>query len=113
MNKKKTIRAKFRIAVFTRDDFKCLKCGTFCDNLDDLDAHHIIDRNKMPNGGYVLENGISLCSECHIKAEAQYKYIELAIPCPNYEGYLPDDLYKLIGSSEEIAVKASERLGNV
>lgn len=27
----------------------------------DLDAHHITDRNEMPNGGYVPENGISLC----------------------------------------------------
>ena len=33
------------------------------------DSHHITDRKEIINGGYVLENGISLCSACHWKAE--------------------------------------------
>ena len=52
----------------------------------------------MPNGGYVKENGISLCEQCHIKAEDEA------------EGFEPEVLYKLIGSTYEEAIKASERL---
>ncbi len=110
---KKVIRARFRNAVFTRDNYTCRKCGyKLKESIDELDAHHITGREVMPNGGYVAENGISLCEECHIKAEAQYKYVQYAIPCEDYQGYLPDELYELIDSSYEMAVKASERLNN-
>lgn len=60
MKEKQKIREQFRKEVFTRDNFKCV----FCD-LDAVDAHHITDRNDMPNGGYVKENGISLCNKHH------------------------------------------------
>lgn len=67
-----------------------------------LDAHHITNRNLMPNGGYVKENGASLCKiekNCHLKAE-------------NCEpGYEAEALYEKIGSSHAEAVKASEKLG--
>lgn len=102
---KKKIRDNFRNAVFDRDGNKCRVCGwaLFADGLT-LDAHHITDRNLMPNGGYVKENGISLCPGCHEKAEVFHSTGE-ALP-----GWSPDDLYKLIGSSYEQAAKASERL---
>jgi hypothetical protein len=49
----------------------------------------------MPNGGYVKENGITLCKigeNCHLKAE-------------NVEpGFEPELLYRLIGSSKELAL---------
>lgn len=37
-----------------------------------LDVHHITNRKMMPNGGYVKENGITLCDcydVCHFRAE--------------------------------------------
>jgi hypothetical protein len=71
-----------------------------------LDAHHITDRNLMPNGGYVKENGISLCGDCHEKAE-EYHRTGVAI-----QGYSPDDLYAVIGSSYDDAVKASKELND-
>jgi hypothetical protein len=55
----------------------------------------------MPNGGYVPENGISLCKvdeNCHLKAER----------CE--PGYDPGALYERIGSSYEAAFEASEGL---
>ena len=72
----------------------------------ELDAHHISDRNEMPNGGYHATNGISLCDECHIKSEKFHttngeEWVE---------GFHPDDLYNKIGSSKEIAVKASQKI---
>lgn len=76
-------------------------------NLVELDAHHICDRHIIINGGYVAENGISLCGECHIKAESHWN--EKATPEP---GFAPEDLYALIGSSYDEAWKAAEeRLG--
>jgi len=56
---KKTIREHFRNEVLERDGNKC----KFCPRTDSLDAHHITDRHDMPNGGYVKENGITLCPE--------------------------------------------------
>jgi len=55
----------------------------------------------MPNGGYVKENGVSVCDECHLKAETFWSTGEAI------EGFAPEDLYNLIGSSLEIAVNAS------
>ncbi len=101
---KKKIRQQFRDAVFMRDEHKCRVCGKL--DMKELDAHHITDRNLLPNGGYVKENGISLCPDCHLKAEQFHSTGEA---CP---GYSPDDLYRLIGSSYEKAVQASKKLAS-
>jgi hypothetical protein len=69
MSAKRQIRVAFRIAVFKRDRYRCAMCGrpgkdrqggdaheTFHvsrADLAELDAHHVTDRNEMPNGGYV------------------------------------------------------------
>lgn len=96
MKTKKQIRENFRSVVFTRDKFKCV----FCENAA-VDAHHITDRTEMPNGGYVLENGISLCSEHHIMAE---KFHQTNGEEWN-EGFHPNDLYKKIKSSKDLAIR--------
>lgn len=100
---KKKVRSDFRIAVFERDRYKCRACA----DVGELDAHHITDRNIMPNGGYVIENGISLCAECHKMAELYHSTGFAPI------GYMPEDLYVLIGSSLEKAEAASCRLSVV
>ena len=67
---KKDIRKNFRDSVFTRDKYTCKVCDTKSEE-ELLDAHHITDRNEMPNGGYVKENGITVCKvECHPFVEA-------------------------------------------
>lgn len=63
-------RDKFRENVFKRDSGKCLICSALAQ-----DVHHIIERKLFKNGGYYLENGASVCSPCHIKAE------QTLIPC--------------------------------
>jgi 5-methylcytosine-specific restriction endonuclease McrA len=115
---KSVVRAAFRKAVFERDHYCCKVCGrsgkdrqggdghlryhreTECD----LDSHHIQSRAEMANGGYVEENGISLCDDCHIKAEAWFA-------SKDDESFSPEALYALIGSNRELAAKMSERLG--
>jgi hypothetical protein len=52
----------------------------------------------MPHGGYVPENGISLCEKCHILAEAKAL------------GYEPEQLYRLIGSNVVLAVQKSKEI---
>lgn len=100
--KKKQIRENFRNEVFSRDENKCRKCGKPA-----VDAHHITDRNEMPNGGYVLENGISLCADCHVKAEVWH----ISGTLEYVEGYKPSDLYVLINSSYSLALCKSLDLG--
>ena len=113
MSKKKETRRKFREAVWKRDGFRCKVCNYKPEEEDlqhELDAHHITDRNDMPNGGYVPENGISLCNVpdggCHMKAEK----FHISGGEEWEEGMHPDDLYNMIGSSHEEAIKASEKL---
>lgn len=106
---KQAVRMKFRNDVFRRDGNRCRVCGIHEMNLPlggGLDAHHITDRNEMPNGGYVKENGISLCPKCHIEAEQ----FHISGGTAWVAGRSPNDLYKLINSSKERAIKASEKL---
>jgi hypothetical protein len=83
---------------------------------EELDAHHITPREDMPNGGYVKENGVTLCKypqdklmSCHEYAEAYLNPEDYGVEEP---GYSPAELYKKIGSSYQLAYKASEKLGD-
>lgn len=115
MNNKKKIRQDFRTKVFKRDGYQCVCCckDGKCRQTGEykgkdvprwpLDAHHITNRNEFKNGGYVKENGISLCDECH-------EFAEWALNGDFILGYMPNDLYELIGSSLEKAKLADEKL---
>jgi 5-methylcytosine-specific restriction endonuclease McrA len=98
---KQKARQRFRTQVFERDGHVCRVCGAASEAMD---AHHITDRHLLPNGGYVPENGISLCPPCHLQAEVFHR-TGTAAP-----GRSPEDLYRLIGSDVEKARRASERL---
>lgn len=100
--KKKHIRKQFRKNVLSRDRYTCVCCGAK-PLIELLDPHHITDRNDMPNGGYVPENGITLCGDCHIKAEAFHNE---KTPEP---GFSPNELYERIGSSLQIAIAAATK----
>ena len=100
---KKNVRRQFRDAVFSRDRYCCRACGAYGSTESELDAHHITDRNEMPDGGYVIENGISLCSNCHGKAEQFHSTGTAA------DGFSPNQLYSLIGSSKRHAEDAARK----
>jgi 5-methylcytosine-specific restriction endonuclease McrA len=95
MKNKKQIREKFRTVVFARDHSKCVFCGKPA-----VDAHHITDRSEMPHGGYILENGISVCEEHHIMCEK----FHITNGDEWHYGFHPNDLYKKINSSKELAI---------
>ena len=104
MKKKQETRSNFRKMVFERDNHQC----RICDKSKNLDAHHIIDRHDIPNGGYILENGITLCEYHHGLAETYHVTNGISWS----EGLHPNDLFIMIGSSKELAFRCSERLSD-
>lgn len=105
---KKEIRRKFREVCLKRDKLACVMCGKKAKSFEEaeeiFDVHHIINRENIINQGYVLQNGITLCEEDHLKAEEFFK-TGTAIP-----GYHPDDLFIKINSSPEKAHEAAKKL---
>ena len=52
---------EWRTAVFERDGFTCQECGSKVK----LEAHHIKEICNYPNLVYEIDNGITLCHNCH------------------------------------------------
>ena len=72
-----------------------------------MDVHHITDRKEMPNGGYVKENGITVCRPCHLDCEQ----FHITGGTRWVKGRHPSDLYDLIDSSKALARNFSVALG--
>jgi 5-methylcytosine-specific restriction endonuclease McrA len=53
----------WRMAVFQRDGFKCVECG----RSGFIHAHHIKPFSKFPESRFDLDNGKTLCPDCHGK----------------------------------------------
>jgi len=62
---------EWRKKVFERDNFTCQKCGD--DIGGNLQAHHIKKFSKHPELRYDVNNGVTLCTTCHIEAHAKKK----------------------------------------
>lgn len=93
-------RSQFNHDCLERDGHKCV----FCDEDVNLNVHHITDRHEIPNGGYVLSNGITVCEHHHLLCEEFHATGHAAI------GYHPDDLYAKINSSKSKAYIDSQNL---
>jgi hypothetical protein len=83
-------REVFRESVMSRDKHGCVVCGKPA-----KDAHHILERRLWPDGGYYVDNGVSVCGPCHLKAE------QTKITCEDLRSFagiqktiLPPHLYK-------------------
>lgn len=57
-------REQFRVEVFVRDKGRCVLCGAVA-----TAAHHIMERRLFADGGYILDNGASVCDACHWQCE--------------------------------------------
>lgn len=70
-----------RRQTLERDDFQCQYCGTRAEQIGrNPDVHHIVPLRKFdtPQEAHRLDNLISLCRQCHRRAEAGN--IELPAP---------------------------------
>lgn len=56
---------EWRQKVFTRDSYTCRHCQD--DRGGNLQAHHIQPWSKFPELRYEVDNGLTLCRECHEK----------------------------------------------
>ena len=55
---------EWRVSVFERDDYTCQHCGQIG---GELNAHHIKQWALHPKERLNIDNGLTLCKECHIK----------------------------------------------
>lgn len=96
-------RDEFRHAVFKRDGYRCVICGepAILDQDGEptnLDSHHIIERRLFTSpdlfGGYIVQNGASLCQKHHIMAEeTTLGCDEIRAACGIETIILPEHLY--------------------
>ena len=58
----------WRKAVFIRNDYTCQCCGAKNGNghTVELNAHHVRNWKDNPSVRYDVDNGITLCSPCHL-----------------------------------------------
>ncbi len=61
---------QWRLAVFERDGFRCVGCGTVGGFLH---AHHILHLAKYPEKAFDIDNGTTLCKECHAGVHPEMK----------------------------------------
>lgn len=82
-------RDEFRKQVFDRDNYKCVICQAKA-----VDAHHILERRLWPDGGYYLDNGASVCAECHLMCESTHiSTQQLRERCWINYAHLPPHMY--------------------
>lgn len=65
-------RNKWREEVYKRDNYTCQCCG---DNKGgNLNAHHLDGYNWCNMKRFLIENGVTLCEDCHKNFHITYKY---------------------------------------
>lgn len=59
----RTTYQRYRRRVLERDHYKCVICSKFQEK--GLRVHHIYSWEEYKELRFALENGVTLCSECH------------------------------------------------
>ena len=60
-------------AVFERDNWECRQCGK---HGGELHAHHLYSFREFPHLRYNINNGHTLCPECHMKLNSHDREID-------------------------------------
>lgn len=61
---------EWKLSVFTRDDFQCVVCG--CNKSGSFNAHHILNFAEHKHLINEVDNGVTLCRECHQGFHSKY-----------------------------------------
>jgi 5-methylcytosine-specific restriction endonuclease McrA len=69
----------WREAVFARDKWTCQDCGD--KKGGNLEAHHIKSFAEFPELRFAIDNGITLCKDCH-KIIHRYNFLTRGVRCP-------------------------------
>lgn len=64
----------WRKAVLKRDEHKCVRCG----NEDNLEVHHIAQWSDYPELRLEVDNGETLCNNCHAKEHEEFSGLILS-----------------------------------
>jgi len=80
-NKLLRTNAKFRewrTKVFERDNYTCQRCGLKSKKGERiiLHPHHIIFLSQAPELAYELDNGVTLCADCHQEVHSEINLSE-------------------------------------
>lgn len=67
---------EWRMNVWKRDKFTCQECGVVGHKLQ---AHHIKKFHKFPELRLSLENGITLCEDCHRKKHPNMNFVHIEL----------------------------------
>ncbi len=89
-------RDEFRESVFARDGHKCVFCGKSAEQTPEgkLDAHHLIERRLWSDGGYYVDNGVTVCEEHHLRCEQTVISVEDARQAAGIKKVVvPDQFY--------------------
>jgi hypothetical protein len=98
LERKLKARAHFRDAILVRDGKSCRVCGS----TKKVEVHRI-------NGHILVQgNALCLCHGCRVKAE----YFAVHDGKKSVEGFHPDDLYKLLGTSKAEVDAEAKLLGD-
>lgn len=57
--------------MFKRDDYACQLCST---RVGTLNAHHLNAWNSHPDERFDIDNGVTLCTDCHTNFHKEYGY---------------------------------------
>lgn len=60
---------KWKKSVLKRDNYKCTKCGS----KESLNVHHIKSFSENKDLRFDINNGITLCNNCHIEVHKNEK----------------------------------------